>query len=199
MIPVEAASGRRTHVLAICGSLRKRSFNRALLVAASENAPQGMTIEIVETLGTIPLFDEDLEQATGGGTHSVRLLRERVAKADGVLIGTPEYNQSVPGVLKNAIDWLSRPAPDEVLSGKPVAIIGATGGPWGTRLSQTTLRQVLYATGSPVLPMPALFVREAAKLIDDSGRLTDSRTLDQLRSLLNSFQRWITLITGRST
>lgn len=198
MIPIEPRSVRGTNVLAICGSLRKRSFNRSLLVAASENAPQGMTIEIVETLGTIPLFDEDLEQATGGGTDSVRRLRERVAKSDGVLIGTPEYNQSVPGVLKNAIDWLSRPAPDEVLSGKPVAIIGATSGPWGTRLSQTTLRQVLYATGSPVLPTPALFIREAAKLVDDSGRLTDSRTLDQLRSLLNSFQRWITLIAGRS-
>lgn len=187
-----------SRVLAICGSLRKRSFNRAMLVAASENAPQGMTVELFDGLGAIPLFDEDLEEASGGGTEPVRRLRSLVASADGILISTPEYNQSVPGLLKNAIDWLSRPAPEEVLSGKPVAIMGATSGPWGTRLSQTTLRQVLYATGSPVLPKPALFVREASKLVDEAGRLTDSRTLGQLRELMKSFQSWITMISGGS-
>jgi chromate reductase len=196
LIAVEDASTPSTQVLAICGSLRKRSFNRAMLNAASAIAPDGMVIEIFDTLATIPLFDEDLEEATGGGTDSVRLLRERVARADGILIATPEYNQSMPGVLKNAIDWLSRPAPDEVLSGKPVAVMGATSGPWGTRLSQAMLRQVLYATGSAVLPKPSLFVRESSRVIDEAGRLTDSRTLDQLRSLMESFQRWIALING---
>src|SRR5581483_11429227 len=90
----------------------------------------------------LPLFDEDLEPATLGGPDAVRQLRAQVAAGDGLLIATPEYNQSLPGVLKNAIDWLSRPWPDEVLAGKPVAVIGASSGRWGARLAQAALRQV---------------------------------------------------------
>src|ERR687886_1113837 len=106
-----------------------------MLGAAAGCAPPAMSVELFDSLAAVPLFDEDLEQATAGGPDAVRRLRARVAAADGLLIATPEYNQSMPGVLKNAIDWLSRP-PDEMLARKPIAIIGASGGSWGTRLAQ---------------------------------------------------------------
>jgi chromate reductase len=156
-------------VLAVAGSLRRDSFNRRLLEAAKQNAPSSLNLTLYDGLGGVPLFNEDLEQATHGGPEEVRLLRDAVAAADGLLIATPEYNQSIPGVLKNVIDWLSRPAPEEVLVGKPVSIIGASGGRWGTRLAQAALRQVLTATESIVMPQPAVFVREAAQQFDRSG------------------------------
>jgi chromate reductase, NAD(P)H dehydrogenase (quinone) len=181
-------------VLAIPGSLRAASFNRALLHAAVEEVPAGMTIDLYNDLATIPLFDEDLEQATGGGPESVQLLRTRAAAADGLLIATPEYNQSLPGVLKNAIDWLSRGATDEkvVLVRKPIAVIGATAGPWGTRFAQSALRHTLYATESLVMPAPTLFVRESEKVFAD-GRLADARTRTQLRVVLAAFARWMAM------
>jgi chromate reductase len=195
MTTIDSRALPATHVLAVCGSLRSRSYNRGMLIAAVECAPPGMAIDLFDTLAAVPSFNEDLEQATGGGPEAVRRLRERVAHADGLLIATPEYNQSMPGVLKNAIDWLSRPGPEEVLVGKPVAVIGASGGPWGTRLAQSMLRQALYATGSPVLPKPALFVREAAGLFDDAGRLVHPRTRELLRALLAAFGQWIALLS----
>ena len=182
-------------VLGIAGSLRRSSYNRSLLRAAKETAPEGMAI-LLEDLAPIPLFDEDLESATGGGPEPVRRLRDRVASADGLLIATPEYNHSFPGVLKNAIDWLSRPAPEEVLAGKPIAVIGASGGPWGTRLAQGALRQVLYATESLVMPNPALFVREAGRLFDGE-RLVDQPTRERLEKLLAAFDRWIQVVGAR--
>jgi len=181
-------------VLAIAGSLRRGSLNRFLLRAAAGLAPAGMTIAVEEDLASIPLFDEDLETATAGGPEPVSRLRAKVASADGLLIATPEYNHSIPGVLKNAIDWLSREAGGEVLAGKPVAVVGASGGPWGTRLSQAALRQVLYATESPVLPRPALFLRDARRLFDESGRLTDASTRDRLAAVLAAFARWMDVL-----
>ena len=178
-------------ILALPGSLRKGSFNRLLLMAAAECAPAGMEISIYGDLGAVPLFNEDVDRATNGGPDGVSRLREKVSSADGLLIATPEYNQSVPGVLKNAVDWLSRPAPEEVLVGKPIAIMGATSGRWGTRLAQSHLRHVLYAAESLVLPAPALFVRDAADLFDASGRLTDPSTRASLTKLLASFADWI--------
>jgi chromate reductase len=180
-----------SRVLAIAGSLRRASCNLRLLEAARDCAPAAMAIELYDDLAAIPSFDEDLEASSGGGPDAVKHLRRRVAAADGLLIATPEYNHSVPGVLKNAIDWLSRPAPDEVLAGKPVAVVGATRGRWGTRLAQSALRQVLYATESVVLPSPALFVREAEALFDEDGRLTDAATREQLTALLAAFARWM--------
>lgn len=185
------------HVLAIPGSLRRGSFNRALLRAAADLAPPGMAIAVEEDLASIPLFDEDLEAATAGGPESVARLRAKVASADGLLIATPEYNHSIPGVLKNAIDWLSREAAGDVLAGKPTAVIGASGGPWGTRLAQAALRQVLFATGSPALPGPALFLRDARRLFDDSGHLADAPTRDRLTAVLDGFARWIDLLARR--
>jgi chromate reductase len=150
-----------------------------------------MTVELYETLAPIPGFDADLERATGVGPEPVQRLRMRVKAADGLLIATPEYNHSIPGVLKNALDWLSRPAPEEVLAGKPVAIVGASSGSWGTRLAQAALRQVLYATESLVLPAPALLVRDAAALFDPDGRLVDQGNRERLSALLSAFARWI--------
>ncbi len=177
-------------VLALPGSLRRRSFNRLLLAAAAELVPAGMTLDICDELCSIPLFSEDLEACHGPG--AVHALRDRVRSADGLLIATPEYNQSLPGGLKNTIDWLSRPTPDEVLSGKPVAIIGASTGRWGTRLAQNALRQVLYATESLVMPRPSLFVRDAARLFDASGRLVDPATRKGLGAVLAALAEWIT-------
>lgn len=177
-------------ILAIPGSLRKASFNRRLVDAAVELTPPGLAIEIYDELGMLPLFDEDLEAATDGGTEPVQRLRRRIAAADGLLIATPEYNQSIPGVLKNAIDWASRGA-DEVLAGKPVAVIGATPGRWGTRLAQAALRQTLAATEAVLLPRPMLFIADAASKFDRDGRLLDVATRDGLGAVLAAFARWI--------
>jgi len=190
---VAVGRSQRFRILAIPGSLRRRSFNRLLLRAARECAPPGLEVELYEGLAALPLFDEDLEEASGGGPASVQRLRGLVAAADGLLIATPEYNQSLPGVLKNAIDWLSRPGPNEVLVDKPVAVMGASGGRWGTRLAQSTLRHVLVATEALVLPKPMLFLREAATLFDESGRLIHPQTCKQLEALMTSFARWIAL------
>lgn len=178
------------NVLAVAGSLRRGSYNRLLLEAAPECAPPDMTVRLYRDLGSIPLFDEDKEQAFGGGA-AVLALRDQVAAADGVLIATPEYNWSIPGVLKNVIDWLSRPALNEVLVAKPIALVGASGGRWGTRLAQNALRQILTATESFVLPSPCLFVHEAERLFDAQGRLIDPTTRDQLTSVLVALGGWI--------
>ncbi|GAA0708704.1 NADPH-dependent FMN reductase [Dokdonella soli] len=180
-----------THILAISGSLRRGSYNRRLLETAAELAPAGTSITLYDELATIPMFDEDLESATGGGPEPVRRLRDAVASAHGLLIATPEYNQSLPGVLKNAIDWLSRGTPMELLAGKPVAIVGASGGRWGTRLAQAALRQVLNATEALVMPAPALHVAQAESLFDQQGRLVDVRTRQALESVVISLTEWI--------
>ena len=175
-------------VLAISGSLRRDSYNGLLLRAASASAPAGMQIQLYDDLASLPLFSEDLE--ADAVPDGVRRLREHIANADAVIIATPEYNQSVPGVLKNAIDWLSRP-PDEVLAGKPVAVIGASAGRWGTRLAQSHLRHVLYAVEALVMPQPSLFIGNAAKVFDDTGRIMDESTTRVLQDLLLCFDVWI--------
>ncbi len=185
------AAAASMNVLGLCGSIRAGSYNRRLLEAAAELAPPGMTLHVAEGLDAVPLFSEDREHEGAPGFDAVQRLHAQVARADGLLIATPEYNQSIPGVLKNAIDWLSRPLPEEVLVGKPVAIIGASAGRWGTRLSQAALRQVLYATESPVLAQPSMYVREAAHLFDAQGHLVDARTRESLARVLQSFARWI--------
>ncbi|MBO9661826.1 NAD(P)H-dependent oxidoreductase [Dokdonella sp.] len=182
-------------VLAIAGSLRRDGYNGRLLDAAARIAPAHVHV-VRHDLRGVPLFDEDLERATGDGPDGVRALREAVAGADGVLIATPEYNQSIPGVLKNALDWLSRPAPVEVLVGKPVAILGASPGRWGTRLAQAALRQVLAATESAVLPAPMLFVRDAAQAFDANGALVDAAVEASLHRLLDAFAGWIDALHG---
>lgn len=159
-------------VLGISGSLRKGSFNSALLRAAVELAPEGMTIETAEIRG-IPLYDEDLRSK--GVPDSVQELRAAIGSADALLIVTPEYNYSVPGVLKNAIDWASRP-PSQPFAGKPLAMLGASGGTSGTMRAQYHLRQVAVFLDMHVLNKPEIFVRNAATLFDEHGKLTDEPT-----------------------
>ena len=175
-----------SNVLAIAGSLRRGSFNRLLVAAAAELAPPSMSIQIFDDLSSIPMFDEDLESSV---PHPVRRLRSAIRNADGILISTPEYNQSIPGGLKNAIDWVSRS--EEVLDGKPAAVIGATTGRWGTRLAQAAVRQVLQATGAQVYAGSALYVAGAGGLFDADGRLVDRPTRDALATMLVGFERWI--------
>ncbi len=189
-----AGSARATRVLAVAGSLRAHSHNRALLYAAARVAPAGMSIRVYDELQSVPLFNEDLENEVGL-PPGVGRLRDAIAVSDGLLIATPEYNQSIPGVLKNAIDWLSRAPDGEGLVSVPVAIMGATTGPWGTRLAQASLRQILVATEALVLPNPPLFIRNAASRFDDEGTLIDIDTRTRVQDLLMAFGEWIQLIS----
>lgn len=177
-------------VAAICGSLRRASWNRKLMNAAIARAPAALTIAEVP-IGELPLFNEDLERDPW--PDAVLAAGAAVRAADAVLVVAPEYNASVPGPLKNALDWLSRktsagPAP---MNGKPVAIIGATPGLMGTARAQAQVRQALQNLSLPVLPGPNVFVTQAATRFDDSGALTDELTLKMLDTLLERFVNWI--------
>jgi chromate reductase len=175
------------NLLGISGSLRKESFNTALLKAAQELAPDGITITL-RTLHDIPLYNEDIRQQ--GFPDSVVTLRREIAEADGLLIATPEYNFSIPGVLKNAIDWASRP-PDRPLDGKPVAIMGASPGRLGTVRSQMHLRQCLSLLNMLVLNRPEVLVAHAPSLFDEDLRLTDEQSREFVAQLLQGFADWI--------
>jgi chromate reductase, NAD(P)H dehydrogenase (quinone) len=170
-----------TRILAISGSLRERSYNRALLRAAEELAPAGVEIEEFD-LSPIPFYDGDVEAA--GDPASVVALRAAVAEADGVLIATPEYNRGTSGALKNAIDWLSRPALASVLRWKPVAVIGASTGRGGTRRAQQQVRDALLYPGAIVLEEPEVALPVAWEHFDEDGRLVDEKTRDSIRGLL---------------
>jgi chromate reductase, NAD(P)H dehydrogenase (quinone) len=176
------------NVLALPGSLRRDSHNRRLLSSARAHARDAFSISIYDDLSTVPMFNEDLE--ADGGPGGVRRLGAAVACADALLIATPEYNQGIPGVVKNVLDWLSRGEPDP-LAGKPVGILGATIGPWGTRLAQAALRQALTACGALVMPTPQIYLRHAADAFDSEGNLIDESTRAALTSFLASFRQWI--------
>ncbi len=181
-------------VTALAGSLRRQSLNRQLITASSILTPAGMRIEVFDKVAGIPLFDEDLEARLPAGPGAVAELRRRVAASDGLLIATPEYNQSIPAVTKNVVDWLSRPDADGVLDGKPVAILGATDGPWGTRHAQRELRHTLTAAGAAVMPQPQLYVARAATILDVDGRPLDPAVERRLVQFLGGFARWIELL-----
>jgi chromate reductase len=182
------AARARLQVVAIAGSLRRDSLNRRLVEAAAACAPDGIEVRVYRGLGELPPFNQDLE--TGAfAAGPVRELCEQVAAAQGLLIATPEYNHSVPGVLKNAIDWLSRPSSGEVLVGKPVAVVGASAGRWGTRLAQAAVRQALFATESLLVTGPALYLAQTDASFDSSGRLTDEAARRALRQILQALAR----------
>jgi chromate reductase len=174
-------------VAGIAGSLRRGSFNRGLLRAAVESAPEGMTIEPLE-IRDLPLYDADLD--VGGGPEAVRVFKAGLLATDGLFIATPEYNYSLPGVLKNALDWASR-APERALNDKPVAIVGASPGRWGTVRSQLALRQMLLFPACRILPAPLLMIPEAREHFDGDGNLTDDATRMQLVGVLEAFALWI--------
>lgn len=177
-------------VLAFAGSLRKNSFNKALLRAAREVSPEGMGIELFE-ISEIPLYNADVEAT--GDPEGVKAFKEAIAAADALLISTPEYNHGVSGVTKNAIDWASRPARKSVLEGKPVGVIGASAGMTGAARGQSQLRQAFEFTNSYCMPQPEILVARAQEKFDDSGRLTDDKTREFLAGYLEAFARWIAL------
>jgi chromate reductase, NAD(P)H dehydrogenase (quinone) len=175
-------------VLGLSGSLRRGSFNTAALRAAQELAPAGMTIETGE-IGDLPLYNDDLR--AGGYPPPVERLRSQLAAADAVLFVTPEYNYSVPGVLKNTIDWASRP-PNQPFDGKPAAIMGASPGLLGTARAQYHLRQMLVFLNVFPINKPEVFITQANTKFDEAGRLTDEATRDHIRKLLQSLADWTT-------
>lgn len=175
-------------VCGLAGSLRRDSFNRALLRAAKELAPDDMEIRIFDGMPEVPLFNQDVEGE--GDPDPVRALKDAIREADALLIATPEYNHGVPGVLKNAIDWASRPARDSVLDGKPTAILGASPGITGTARAQSQLRQAFVFTRTPVLLQPEVLVYRAREKFDDEGRLTHERTREFVEKLLVALAAW---------
>jgi chromate reductase len=174
-------------ILGFAGSLRRYSYNRGLLRAAQEVAPAGVEIAIYD-IAAIPLYNGDVEAQ--GDPDPVGDFKARIRAADALLIATPEYNYSVPGVLKNAIDWVSRPPANSVLVHKPIALMGATGGNFGTVRAQLALRQSLVFTRSYVLVAPEVLVFRAADRFDAQGNLTDEETRRFVRSLVEALVDW---------
>jgi chromate reductase len=179
--------GHSLSFLAVAGSLRRASYNRGLVRAAIELAPAGTRVTAFD-LGEIPLFNADVEAL--GDPAPVAAFKDAIARADALLIATPEYNHCVPGVLKNAIDWASRPARRSVLTGKPVAVIGASTGRGGTARAQAHLRDGLSYTNGYVLPLPEVLVDLAAGKFDDQGNLVDEGTRGEVRDVLVALAAW---------
>jgi chromate reductase len=175
-------------VLGIAGSLRLDSHNRALLRAARELAPSGMAVRIWDGLAGIPFYDGDVEEK--GMPAPVVEMNEAVARAGAVLVVTPEYSASIPGVLKNALDWAARPPGKSPFRGKVVAITGASPGALGTVRAQMDLRRVLTAMGAFVVPSPEVLVSQAHQKRDAAGSFTDEGTRKFLGKLLEELARW---------
>jgi chromate reductase len=179
-------SDETIQVLAMSGSLRRASFNTALLQAAQELTPEGMSLQIYTDLASIPPYDDDVRLA--GYPPAVATLRDRVRAADALIFATPEYNRSFAGVLKNAIDWMSRP-PAQPLDGKPAAVMGAGPGVLGTALANYQLRQVLSVLNVHVVPGLEVLVGDAANKFDGEGRLFDEPTRGFLAKSLVALMR----------
>lgn len=181
------------HILGLCGSLREHSYNRRLLAAAARELPDDAVFLVFEDIDKIPPYNEDID--TRETPVAVQALRAAIAAASGILIATPEYNASVPGLLKNAIDWASRPYPDHVLRGKPVIVAGASISPYGATLAQAELRRVLKVVGAHVLEAE-LAVAEAHNAFAADGRLADAELRLELASLV---QALVTRVSAESS
>ncbi len=177
-------------VAGICGSLRKGSYNAKALRAAQELAPAGMEIDLIRLTG-IPLYNRDIEEE--GWPPPVEALREQIAGSDAVLFATPEYNYSVPGVMKNAIDWLSRPEGKAPLNGKPAAVFGASTSIVGTARAQAHFRDLTFYNAMPQLVTSEVLIFRAQEKFDAEGKLTDEKTREKLKSFLAAFADWIQL------
>ncbi len=175
-------------VLAIPGSLRAGSFNARLLAAAIAFAPRELSFETFR-LDAIPPYNQDVENA--GEPESVLALRRAVVASGALLIASPEYNYGVPGLLKNAIDWVSRPGGRSPLQQKPVAIMGASGGPSGTMRMQVQLRVTLQALDMYAMPRPEIVLSHAADKFDAEGRLIDEKTREHVEKFMAAFAAWI--------
>jgi len=182
-------------VMAVVGSLRRDSFNRRLAEALVAIAPQTLRIEVIH-LGELPLYNQDDEQAPSRVTT---LFRDRVRRADAVLFVTPEYNRSIPGALKNAIDIGSRPYGQNVWAGKPAAVISATPGALGAFGANHHLRQTLVAVNMPTMPQPEAYISGVDKVLDDSGRFVVPATREFFSGFLGSFEAWVRRLTTVDT
>lgn len=180
-------------ILGLAGSLRRASFNKGLLRAAQATAPDGVAVEILDLAG-LPFYDEDLEEA--GPPDAVQQLRARVHAADALLLATPEYNHSFTPVLKNALDWASRPRASAALRFKPVAVIGAGGG-FGTARAQLAIRPVLVSNEMYMLPKPDLYVSNAPQHFDADGDLTDERVRAAVAGVVEALAAWTRRLRGR--
>lgn len=182
------------HLLGISGSLRKNSLNTAALRACQELLPAGVTLSLFD-IASIPLYNEDVREQ--GFPPSVQQLREQIAAADALIFATPEYNYSIPGVLKNAIDWASRP-PEQPFENKPIALIGATPGGFGTSRSQYHLRQVFIYLNGLLLNRPEVMISSAPSKFDAQGKLVDTATAEQLSKMLLALVAWHQRLSGHS-
>ncbi|MEM2514271.1 MAG: NAD(P)H-dependent oxidoreductase [Candidatus Bathyarchaeia archaeon] len=176
----------RITVLGFAGSLRQGSYNKALLRAAAELMPKNAKLDVFDIDG-IPLFNQDLENDMPA---KVKEFKEKIRRADAILIATPEYNYSFPGVLKNAIDWASRPPRDNSFEGKPVAIMSASIGMLGGARAQYHLRQVLVTLNMHPINRPEVMVPLAGEKFDEDGRLIDEKTRAKIRELLENLVAW---------
>ena len=180
-------------ILGIAGSLRRQSYNRGALRAATKLLPEGATLDVFELDG-IPGFNQDQEQ---NPPAKVVELKKRVRGADAILFVTPEYNYSIPGVLKNAIDWASRPYGDSAWNGKPAAIMGASIGGIATARAQYHLRQIMVFLNMFPINQPEVMIGNAADRFDAEGNLTDETTKDYIRRLLQNLVEWTMRIQMR--
>ncbi|MBV9688217.1 MAG: NAD(P)H-dependent oxidoreductase [Ktedonobacteraceae bacterium] len=174
-------------ILALAGSLRQGSYNRGLLRAAQELAPDWVEVQFLD-IGVLPFFNQDLEP--GGGPEVVQRFKEAISNANAVLIATPEYNGAVPGVLANAIDWASRPPGHSVLRNKPVAVMGAVLGRSGSANAQAALRGTLGRIGAIVVPDPQVLVPHASRVFDEQVNLRDEGIREQIRQLVEAVADW---------
>lgn len=181
------------HVLAICGSLRRASFNRMAMQAAIAAAPPGMTFE-EGVIADMPLYNEDLREQ--GDPAPVAKLKDQVKRADALLFATPEYNYGTPGVLKNAIDWVSRPPATSPFDGKPVAMLGASAGLMGTVRSQLALRQTCLAVNMLPVNRPEIMITQAAGKFAGDGSLTDATTAEFIGQLMQALYAWTLRLRG---
>jgi len=182
---------RVCRILGFAGSLRKDSYNKSLLRAAMELLPEGAELEVFD-LERIPPFNQDLEDHP---TEKVKEFKAKIRAADAILIATPEYNYSIPGVLKNAIDCASRPYGDNAFAHKPVAIMGASPGMMGTARAQYHLRQCFVFLSCFALNQPEVMVSFAQEKIDKDGTVTDQKTREKIRELLEGLVTWTRRLT----
>jgi chromate reductase, NAD(P)H dehydrogenase (quinone) len=185
---------RKMNILGFTGSLRAASYNRGLLRAAMELMPESAALEVFDLAG-IPLFNQDLENTP---PEIVKTLKMKIRSSDALLIATPEYNYSVPGVLKNAIDWASRPSGDSAFDKKPVALMSASTGMLGGARAQYHLRQSFVTLNMFPLNKPEVLVSFAAQKFDDKGNLTDEKTKEFVKGLIEALIAWTVKIKNNS-
>ena len=182
------------NILGFAGSLRRASYNRGLLRAAADVTPSGIVVRVFD-LADIPLYNQDVEDA--GEPDLVVSFKDAIQRADALLVATPEYNHGTSGVLKNAIDWASRPRATSPLKDKPVAVMGASPGRGSTARAQAQLREAFVFTGACVMPQPELLVSAAAAHFDDDGNVTDPELHERLTELVAALRTWSSRILIR--